>query len=296
VLPQRAAVLDLPQRRSPARAALVALRPRQWTKNLLLFAGIVFAAQLGDGWRWLDALAAFAAYCAASSAAYLVNDLRDAPSDRLHPLKRSRPIATGEVDPATAVVVAVTLALAALALGAAIGPLTVLYVLAFLALQASYTLRLKNVVLVDVFAIASLFVLRAAAGAQAVAVAISPWLLLCTGFLALFLGFAKRRAEIVASPTRTVLAEYPLALVDQLLTVVAASTITAYGIYAFAARPSHAMMATIPFVLFGVMRYLLLVHQRGVSEEPDRLLLTDRHLLASVAGFVLVAVVVLQVA
>jgi 4-hydroxybenzoate polyprenyltransferase len=161
-------------------------------------------------------------------------------------------------------------------------------------LQAAYTLSLKKIVLLDVMAIAALFVIRAAAGAEAVHVPISPWLLLCAGLLALFLGFAKRRAELVSSPTRAVLADYPLALVDQLLTVVAASSITTYGIYAFAARPSHWMMATIPFVIFGMMRYLLLVHQRGLTEEPDRLLLADRHLLASVAGFAVAAILVLQ--
>ena len=289
-----AAVHALTAPRASGRALVVALRPRQWLKNGFLFAGVVFSASLDDPSRLAASLAAFAAFCMASSAAYLLNDVRDVESDRRHPLKCTRPIAAGELAPANAIATAVVLALGSLALALAVNHITGAMTAAFLAVQLLYTFRLKTMVLLDVFAIASLFVIRAAAGAEAVNVPISPWLLLCTGFLALFLGFAKRRGELVTAPTRAVLAEYPLALVDQLLTIVAASTITAYGIYAFAARPSHAMMATIPFVLFGVMRYLLLVHQNAQSEEPDRLLLTDRQLLGNVAGFVLVAAVVLQ--
>jgi 4-hydroxybenzoate polyprenyltransferase len=276
------------------RGLLVEMRPRQWVKNLFVLAGIVFAGKVAEPHALLEAAVAFAAFCAASSAAYLVNDVRDAASDRLHPLKRDRPIAAGSVAPSLALATSATLA--ALSLGAAsiLGWHVLLAVAGFLSLQAAYTLSLKKIVLLDVMAIGALFVIRAAAGAEAVHVPISPWLLLCAGLLALFLGFAKRRAELVSSPTRAVLADYPLALVDQLLTVVAASSITTYGIYAFAARPSHWMMATIPFVIFGMMRYLLLVHQRGLTEEPDRLLLADRHLLASVAGFAIAAIAVLQ--
>ena len=230
-------VTELPRRRSPLRAALVALRPRQWLKNLLLFAGIIFAAELGDPTRWLEAVAAFVAYCAASSAAYLVNDLRDVDADRLHPVKRRRPIARGELRPRTAVVLAAALAVrrrspsppcsASASLACLLG---------FAALQAAYTLRLKHVVLVDVLVIAALFVVRAAAGAVAVDVRISPWLLVCTGLLALFLALGKRRAELVLvgaerTPGRPVLEGYSLALVDQLLAAVAGATIVAYALY-----------------------------------------------------------------
>src|SRR4029450_7659123 len=148
----------------PVRAALVALRPRQWTKNLLLFAGIVFAAELGDAWRWLDPPPPFAAYCAASSAAYLVNDVRDAPHDRAHPVKRSRPIARGELSPAAAYALAAALGVAGFALVAPLGLVSVAFLAGFLALQAAYTLSLKHVVLIDVMAISGLFVVRAAAG------------------------------------------------------------------------------------------------------------------------------------
>jgi len=196
------------------------MRPRQWTKNLLVFAGIVFAAKLGDPGRWADAATAFVAFCAASSAAYLVNDVRDAEHDRLHPTKNARPIARRELAPRAALALAGGLALAAVALTAALGLSALLYLGAFLALQAAYTLALKEVVLVDVMAIGALFVVRAAAGANAVRVPISPWLLLCTALLALFLGLAKRRGELVlvgadATPGRPVLAGYSLELVDQ---------------------------------------------------------------------------------
>src|SRR2546421_10912091 len=182
-LPQRADVLMLPRPRSRAKAALVALRPRQWTKNLLLFAGIIFAAKLGDAWRWLDAFAVFAAYCAASGAAYLVNDVCDAVNDRAHPVKRVRPIARGELSARSAYVLAGALLVLAVALVAPLGLDSLAFLGAFLGLQATYTLGLKHVVLIDVMTIAGLFVLRASAGAAGVHGRISPWLLLCTALL-----------------------------------------------------------------------------------------------------------------
>ena len=276
-----------PVARRRAGAALAALRPRQWSKNLLLFAGILFAAKTGDATRWAEAVAAFVAYCAASSASYLVNDVRDAPYDRLHPVKRGRPVASGELAPRTAVVLAAVLAAPALGIAGALGLGSLAYLLGFLALQAAYTGALKHVVLIDVMAIGGLFVLRAAAGAQAVNVPISPWLLLCTALLALFLGLAKRRGELVLvgaeeTPGRPVLEGYSLALVDQLVSVVAASTVIAYSLYTFTARDSKAMMATIPFVLFGVFRYLLLIHRQDAGEEPENVLLSDLPIGATV--------------
>jgi 4-hydroxybenzoate polyprenyltransferase len=295
---QTAPVLELHPRRRPARAALVALRPRQWTKNLLLFAGIVFAAKLGDGWRWLDALAAFAAYCAASSAAYLVNDVRDAPHDRVHPVKRARPIARGELSPRAAYALAAWLAVLGVGLIVPLGAVSVGFLAGFVALQAAYTLSLKHVVLIDVMAISGLFVVRAAAGAAAVHVRISPWLLLCTALLALFLALAKRRGELVlvgaeATPGRPVLEGYSLALVDQLVAVVAACTVISYSLYTFTARDSKAMMVTIPFVVFGVFRYLLLVHRQDLGEEPEEVLLRDVPILLCMAGWAACAALLL---
>jgi 4-hydroxybenzoate polyprenyltransferase len=291
-------ILELPQRRSPVRAAVVALRPRQWLKNLLVFAGLVFAAKLGDAGRWLEALAAFGAYCAISSAAYLINDLRDREDDRLHPVKRTRPIARGELSARRALVLAVCLAALALALAGVLGLVSVAFLLAFAALQAVYSFSLKHVVLLDVLVIGSLFVIRAAAGAAAVEVRISPWLLLCTALLALFLALAKRRGELVLvgaqhTPGRPVLEGYSLELVDQLVAIVAASTVIAYSLYTLTARDSKALLATVPFVIFGLFRYLLLVHRDDIGEEPEQVLLTDVPIILAVAGWIATAAAIL---
>jgi 4-hydroxybenzoate polyprenyltransferase len=294
-----AEVLELPSRRSLLRAAIVSLRPRQWSKNLLLFAGIVFAAKLGDAVRWAEAFAAFGAFCAASSAAYLVNDVLDAEHDRRHPVKRARPIARGELSARAALLLAAGLAVVAFGVTAVLGGWSPLYLAGFLALQAAYSLRLKHVVIIDVMAIGALFVIRAAAGAEAVDVRISPWLLLCTALLALFLGLAKRRGELTlvgaqATPGRPVLEGYSLALVDQLVSVVAASTVIAYSLYTFTARDSKAMMITIPFVLFGVLRYLLLVHRDDLGEEPEQVLLADAPILVCIGLWAVTSALVLS--
>ena len=277
---------------------LVALRPRQWSKNLLLFAGLVFAEKLGDAHRWLEATTAFVVFCAASSASYLVNDILDAAADRAHPVKRNRPLARGELAAGTALALAGVLAVGALVLSAVLDWWLLLYTAGFLALQAAYSLQLKHVVLIDVMAIGGLFVIRAAAGAQAVHVPISPWLLVCTALLALFLAFAKRRGELVlvgaeAAPGRRVLEGYSLALVDQLVAVVAASAVIAYSLYTFTAHDSKAMMATIPFVLFGIFRYLLLIHRQDAGEEPENVLLSDAPILLTVTGWAVTAAIIL---
>ena len=292
-LPERAEVVDLPARRRPLQAVFVSLRPRQWSKNLVLFAGIVFAAEVGDLVRWAEATTAFAAYCAASSAAYLVNDVRDREHDRLHPLKRSRPIARGELAPRRALLLAGGLTLLAVALAALLGLGSLAFLGAFLALQAAYSFGLKQVVLIDVLTISALFVIRAAAGAEAVDVRISPWLLVCTALLALFLALAKRRRElVVAGSTRPVLEGYSLALVDQLIVVTVACTIAAYSVYAITAHTA-AMTATIPFVVFGLFRYLLLVHRDDLGEEPENVLLSDKPLLAAIALWAVTAAAIL---
>jgi 4-hydroxybenzoate polyprenyltransferase len=284
-------VVALPARRSRTRALLAAIRPTQWSKNLLVFAGIVFAAQLGDARRWAWALAAFAAYCAASSAAYLVNDVRDAEDDRRHPSKRTRPVARGELSAGAALATAAALAGGALVLVLPLGWVTVGLLAAFLALQGAYTFGLKRLVLLDVFAIGALFVIRAVAGAEAVEVRISPWLLVCTALLALFLALAKRRGELAAGVH--VPEGYSLALVDQLVAIVAASTVIAYSLYTFTAH-STAMMATIPFVLYGVFRYLLLVHRDDLGEEPEHVLLTDLPILVTVALWAATSATILE--
>lgn len=280
-----------------ARALLAAMRPRQWPKNLLVFAGILFAAQYDEPEKWAAAVAAFAAYCAASSAAYIVNDVRDADEDRLHPLKRNRPVASGAIAPDRALRTAALLAFVAVAVTASFGWASVAYVAGFLALQAAYSYRLKNVILIDVMTIAVLFVIRAAAGAEAVNVRISPWLIVCTALLALFLALAKRRGELVSAAGngggRAVLAGYSFPLVDQLVSIVAACTIVAYSLYTFEAREGSAMMVTIPFVFFGLFRYLMLMHREELGEEPESVLLSDVPILVTIGLWALTSAVIL---
>lgn len=293
---------DLPAQRGPLRAALVALRPRQWTKNLLLFAGIVFAAETGDGRRWGLAVAAFVAWCAASSAAYLVNDVHDLDADRRHPAKRRRPVAQGELAPRAALALAALLAVAALGVTAALGPGTLACLVAFLGLQLAYTTVLKRIVLVDVVAIAGLFVLRAVGGARAVEVPVSGWLLVCTALLALFLGLGKRRAELGVvdgddpGATRASLAHYDRRLLDVALALVAAATVVAYAVYALVARETVALVATVPLVALGVGRYLMLLRRGTRGEEPENVLLDDRPILVLVAVWALACAVILALA
>jgi 4-hydroxybenzoate polyprenyltransferase len=273
------------------------MRPRQWPKNLLLYAGIIFAAELGDPQRWIQATAAFVAYCLASSAAYIFNDVRDAEHDRLHPLKRLRPIASGAVRRNRALNVAGILATLAIAIVAPLGWGSLAYMAGFLVLQAAYSYGLKNLPLIDVMAISALFVIRAAAGAEAVDVRISPWLLICTALLALFLALAKRRGELASTgvdgPGRPVLSGYSFALVDQLVSIVAACTIVAYSLYTFEAREGSAMMVTIPFVVYGLFRYIQLMHREDLGEEPENVLVTDVPILATVAAWAATSALIL---
>ena len=287
-------------RERPAAAALlVAMRPRQWLKNLLLFAGLVFAAELGDGSRWLRACAAFAIYCAASSAAYLVNDVRDAEADRRHAAKRRRPVASGELSPRFALAAAAVLAGAAILAAASLGRDSLLLLLAFLALQLLYSTWLKHVVLVDVLAIATLFVIRAAAGAVAIDVVTSGWLLVCTGLLALFLALNKRRGELADGgdgSSRRVLRRYDVRLLDRLVLGVGAATIVVYAAYTVTGtRPALFPLTIVP-VAFGLGRYVFLVRRRAAGQEPEKVLVGDVPILAATLVWAVLAAVLLAAA
>jgi 4-hydroxybenzoate polyprenyltransferase len=280
-------------------ALVRALRPLQWTKNLLLFAGIVFSATFDDLSRWDRALAIFAAYCAASSAAYLVNDVQDVELDRRHPVKRFRPIAAGEVSRRLALAAATVLACAALGTAVAVNVPSAALLAGFLLLQLAYSSVLKRLLFVGVLTIASLFVIRASAGALAVDVRLSPWLVACTGLVALFLALAKRRGELAASGDVQALRPalrggYSIALLDQLLALTAGATISTYAVYTVVTDVPGALVATVPLVACGLLRYLYLVHRREVAEEPERVLLTDRPILATVAAWVIIVIVVLS--
>ena len=283
---------------------LRAMRPQQWVKNLFVLAPVVFAHRLGDPALLGRALLAFAAFCAGSSAIYLLNDVRDREADRHHPLKRQRPIASGAVSVATAVVTALVLAAAALAAGAALGRLALALLLGFLVLNTLYTLHLKHVVILDVMVLAIGYLLRVEAGAAAVSVAVSTWLLLCTLFVAVFLGFSKRRHELLlladrASDQRRVLSHYSPVFLDQMISVVTASTVICYALYAMAdesvKKHGRGLVYTVPFVLFGVFRYLYLTYQRPGHANPTEEVLTDPPFLVNVALWAAVVLSVLYI-
>ena len=279
--------------RSTVRLLFISMRPEQWTKNLLVLAGVVFGGRLMDPAAVEIALGAFVVFCALSSAVYLFNDVADRAADQNHRLKRERPIASSRLSVRTALLAGLVLGVAGVL--AALMIRTELGVVAgtYLTLLLIYSAALKHVVIVDVLMIAAGFVLRAIAGAVAVDVPIGHWLLVCTTLLALFLALSKRRHELTllaegATDHRRILEEYSPYLLDQMIGVVTSSTLIAYTVYATsndtAARLGTAKLGlTIPFVLYGIFRYLYLVHQKRGGGSPAAMLLTDRPLLACVA-------------
>jgi 4-hydroxybenzoate polyprenyltransferase len=273
-----------------------AMRPKQWTKNLLVFAALLFAKRVGDPHALIWVLATFGLFCILSGTVYLINDVIDIEQDRNHPRKCKRPIASGALP--------VKVALAAAAI---LAPLSIVgcfliaknlgwTALAYLALTLLYAFKLKHLVILDALAVSGGFVLRAVAGAEAISVVISPWLLLCTLLLALFLSFTKRRQELVlleddAAATRQILEEYTPHLLDQMIAVVTSCTVMSYCLYTISDRTvqevgSRDMILTIPIVIYGIFRYLYLVYRHGQGDAPDQVLLNDGPLLLTVALYV----------
>jgi 4-hydroxybenzoate polyprenyltransferase len=283
-------------RASTFRLLLISLRPEQWTKNLLVFAGVLFGARLLDLEAMARATAAFLTFCALSGVVYIFNDLADRAGDQRHPLKRLRPIASGRLSPRVAFGAAFVLAVL-------LSPTFAILAGAYVVLLVVYSVVLKHLVIIDALTIAVGFVLRAAAGAVVVFVPISPWLLVCTTLLALFLVLSKRRHELTlladgATTHRPILEEYSPYLLDQMIAVVTASTLVAYAVYSTSAETAERLKTTrlgltIPFVLYGIFRYLYLVHQRRGGGSPADLLLTDRPLLACVGLWALSVALIL---
>jgi 4-hydroxybenzoate polyprenyltransferase len=280
---------------APSTIGLLAasLRPEQWAKNLLLFAGLIFGGRLLDPGAVGAAAAAFVIFCALSGAMYIVNDVWDRDADRRHPLKQARPLASGALPVGTALTAAAVIAAGAIAGAVAISVSFAAIALAYAALLFLYSTALKHIVIVDVLTIAAGFVLRAVAGAVAVNVPIGSWLLTCTTLLALFLALSKRRHEVVllgadAGRHRRSLEEYSPYLLDQMIAVVTASTVIAYAVFAASAETAARLGTsylglTIPFVLYGIFRYLYLVHEKRGGGSPAAMLVTDLPLLACVA-------------
>ena len=281
---------------------VLSLRPEQWTKNLIVFAALIFGQRLFDPAAVGRSLAAFFIFCALSGVVYLLNDVSDREADRLHPLKRRRPIAAGDVTPALALAAAAVLAAVALAAAFWLRPVFGWIAVAYIGLFAAYSRVLKHLVILDVLTIAIGFVLRAAAGAAAIGVPMSQWLLVCTILLALFLGLSKRRHELTllasaATGHRKILEEYNPYLLDQMIGVVTASTLVAYIIYCTSPETTEKfhttnLVLTTPFPIYGIFRYLYLVHQKGVG-SPSEVLLSDRPLVACIVlwGLAVIAII-----
>jgi 4-hydroxybenzoate polyprenyltransferase len=290
-------------RTSTVRLLLISLRPEQWTKNLFVFAGVLFGGHLLDVPAMLRAVAAFAVFCALSGVVYIFNDLADRTADQQHPLKRLRPIASGRLAPSTAAIAAIILGVVSLAAAVLLSPMFAVLSATYVALLVLYSIVLKHLVIIDALTIAAGFVLRAAAGAVAVFVPISHWLLVCTTLLALFLVLSKRRHELTlladgAMTHRPILEEYSPYLLDQMIAVVTASTLVAYSVYSTSTETAERLNTTrlgltIPFVLYGIFRYLYLVHQKRAGGSPADLLLTDRPLLACVGLWALSVALIL---
>ena len=271
---------------------VVSLRPHQWTKNLVLFAALALSKHLFELGPALRSLLGFALFCGLSGTVYLVNDVCDYEADRLHPRKRLRPVASGALSRRGAALAAAVIGASCLLLSLLLGLPFAVCAASYLALNLVYSFKLKEVVIVDVLCISLGFVLRALAGAVAIAVQFSDWLLVCTILLALFLALAKRRHEIVslsdtAPEHRRILAEYSPYLLDQMISVVTASCVTAYAFYTLSPETmrkyeTNRLSWTLPFVLYGIFRYLYLVHQREQGGSPTDVLLTDRPLLLAV--------------
>lgn len=271
-------------------ALIEAMRPKQWIKNAVVFAALVFDIKLFRLQSFaLVALAAFL-FCLISAATYLFNDLLDVEADRRHPLKSKRPIASGRLSPTAAGIAIVVLLLIAFPAAIAVRPMLGAIIATYLVVNIAYTFVLKHWVIIDVFVIAAGFVLRAAAGAVVIGVPISPWLYVCLVLLSLFIGFSKRRHELVllegnAAAHRRILDDYSPELLDNLISVVSAATIMAYSLYTFSAPnlpEDHSMMLTIPFVVYGLFRYLYLVHHEDAGGAPEQVLLDDLPLLISI--------------
>jgi len=285
------------------RAAIRLLRPHQWSKNVLVFAGLLFAKDRHDAQSLTLAITAFVAMSLVSSTIYVLNDLLDVGRDRLHPVKRNRPIASGVVSTQLAVALLIACLACGAGLSLALPRAAQAVILIYVAMQIAYNFGLKRTPIADVFCIASGFVLRAALGAAAIGAEISGWLLLCTGALALLVGFGKRRHEFVLmgegrGQSRESLGGYTLEALNGMILTAAASAMMCYGIYAMespTAKLHPALILTTLFVAYGIYRYLLLLFGQDEGGEPEMLFVRDRHMIAALVGFVLTAVLAMSI-
>jgi 4-hydroxybenzoate polyprenyltransferase len=279
------------------------LRPQQWIKNLFIFGPLIFSRNFLEAPLVLRTGAAFVAFCLVSSAHYIFNDLRDIEEDRLHPVKSRRPLASGRLKRGPAMAAMLVLGAAGLVLAGALSRPLLYACLGYLVLQVFYSVKLKHVVILDIFVVAAGFVIRVVAGGLVIGVVISSWLLICTMLLALFLAMSKRRHELVlledgAGHHRPILKEYNTYLLDQMISVVTASTVVAYCLYTISEETvtkfgTKNLILTVPFVLYGIFRYLYLIHLKDEGGSPEHLILKDKPLLADIFLWIVAALVIL---
>ena len=288
-------------RRSPLRAAIKTGRPKEWIKNVFVFAGLLFSGNFNQGGDVFLAVVTFVSFCLISSAGYYVNDLIDVELDRKHPKKKFRPLAAGEISERMAMTTAPVLAAIAIAIGFLVNWQVGLMVVGYGVAQMAYSLGLKQVVIIDVMTLAGLFILRVAAGASAVDAHASEWLILCTGMLAAFLGFTKRRQEAVSeihegTSTRPVLEHYSLPFLDQMVSLVTTGTVISYSIYTVNSPiVGSQMMLTIPPVVYAIFRYLYLIYDRNDDRSMSGIIAGDRGIQGALVAFAVVAFLLLYV-
>jgi len=277
---------------------LKSMRPKQWTKNLLLFAGLIFDKKFTNSNLTLRAFLGFVLFCLISGAIYIINDIKDIEEDKFHPIKKKRPIASGKISISTALTFSITIIILSLIsaylLNVGFGNSALIYVILILL----YSGFLKHIVILDIMIVSIGFVIRAIAGAQVIGIIFSPWLLICTMFLALFLALCKRRYELVvlsdnANIHRKVLEEYSPLFLDQMISIVTASTVISYALYTITRWEEKRLIYTIPFVLYGIFRYLYLVYKKGEGGSPEILLLKDKSLLLDILLWVAVSIFIL---
>jgi len=288
---------------APVRGLIRTMRPKQWAKNGFVYAGILFDQQILDAEPFARVTLAFVLLCLSSSAIYIINDLIDIERDRLHPRKRMRPLPSGQLPVSWAIGAAIVLPLLALSISLLYSPPLTLVLLGYLALHIAYSFWLKNIVLIDVFAIAAGFILRVVAGIVVIDVThFSPWLYICAGLLALFLAVGKRRQELIllaeeASNHRAAYKDYNMPLLDDMLRMVTTGSVITYMLYTIESQTirsnEHRMLLTVPFVVYGIFRYLYLIHVEGEGSAPDELLFKDWPLLLDVALWVVAVGVIL---
>lgn len=288
---------------APVRGLIRTMRPKQWAKNGFVYAGILFDQQILDAEPFARVTLAFVLLCLSSSTIYIINDLIDIERDRLHPRKRLRPLPSGQLPVSWAIGAAIVLPLLALGISLPFSPPLTLVLLGYLALHIAYSLWLKNIVLIDVFAIAAGFILRIVAGIVVIDVThFSPWLYICAGLLALFLAVGKRRQELIllaeeASNHRAAYKDYNMPLLDDMLRMVTTGSVITYMLYTIESETirsnEHRMLLTVPFVVYGIFRYLYLIHVEGEGSAPDELLFRDWPLLLDVALWVVAVGVIL---